>query len=399
MMTQTRNGSRRGPYLNDGERSSVPDGPSAAGCFRSLTRLSPKAAVLLAIAFGLCGGYLDLSLILVRKTLWRETLSLQNGRDFAWTIPLSLAILMLIPAFLIATLNWLRPRLISVCGSAQGLMLGYLEQTPLYNAANFSWAVAGSQANYIAFSINSTSSLAIINSFICPSDGMSPVDPSGSYKMWTGVTNNYFASLGTTTNYHGPVGNVPDTTGLFTQGGRAYGIQNVTDGSSNTIAFGESLVGDNTIEQVKWRDGPVLLTASATGANGLADVSTNVAATLADLQACAVAFLAQTTVSPGNVNLKGFRWGESEGGFALFNTIIPPSLTTYNYAWCRPGGASNSTEASDGMYQGSSSNHPGGANFLFADGSVHFLKSTISLATYWAMGTKSNGEIVSSDSY
>jgi prepilin-type N-terminal cleavage/methylation domain-containing protein/prepilin-type processing-associated H-X9-DG protein len=283
--------------------------------------------------------------------------------------------------------------------SAQGLMLGYLEQTPLYNAANFSWAVAGSQANYIAFSINSTSSLAIINSFICPSDGMSPVDPSGSYKMWTGTTNNYFASLGTTTNYHGPVGNVPDTTGLFTQGGRSYGIQNVTDGSSNTIAFGESLVGDNTIVQVKWRDGPVLLTASATGANGLADVSTNVAATLADLQACAVAFLAQTTVSPGNVNLKGFRWGESEGGFALFNTIIPPSSTTYTYAWCRPGGASNSTEASDGMYQGSSSNHPGGANFLFADGSVHFLKSSISLSTYWALGTKFNGEIVSSDSY
>ena len=99
------------------------------------------------------------------------------------------------------------------------------------------------------------------------------------------------------------------------------------------------------------------------------------------------------------VNLKGFRWGESEGGFALFNTIIPPSSTTYTYAWCRPGGASNSTEASDGMYQGSSSNHPGGANFLFADGSVHFLKSSISLSTYWALGTKANGEIVSSDSY
>jgi prepilin-type processing-associated H-X9-DG protein len=278
-------------------------------------------------------------------------------------------------------------------------MLGYLEQMPLYNAANFSWAVAGSGGAYIAFLTNSTSSLAIVNGFICPSDGVSPIAGYGTYKMWTGVTNNYFASLGTTTMYTGSPGNVPPTTGLFTQGGQAYGLQNITDGSSNTIAFGESLVGDNTIEQVKWRDGPVLLTASATGPKGLADVSTNYAATIADLQACAVAFAAQTQAKPGNVNLKGFRWGESEGGFALFNTIIPPTSTTYSFAWCRPGGGSNSTEASDGMYQGSSSNHPGGANFLFGDGSVHFLKSSISIPTYWALGTKSNGEIVSSDSY
>jgi arylsulfatase A-like enzyme len=144
MMTRARNGSRRGPYLNDGGRSSVPDGPSAAtpaaGRFRSLTRLSPKAAVLLAIALGLCGGYLDLSLILVRKTLWRETLSLHNGRDFAWTIPLSLAIVMLIPGFLIATLNWLRPRLISVRAAswlfATLAIWAALLRLPLYGACS-----------------------------------------------------------------------------------------------------------------------------------------------------------------------------------------------------------------------------------------------------------------------
>ena len=39
-----------------------------------------------------------------------------------------------------------------------------------------------------------------------------------------------------------------DTTGPFTQGGRVYGVQNITDGTSNTIAFGESLVGDATIQ-------------------------------------------------------------------------------------------------------------------------------------------------------
>lgn len=45
------------------------------------------------------------------------------------------------------------------------------------------------------------------------------------------------------------------------------------------------------------------------------------------------------------------------------------------------------------------SDHPGGCNFLFADRSVHFLKSSIALSTYWSLGTKSNGEVISSDSY
>ena len=52
-----------------------------------------------------------------------------------------------------------------------------------------------------------------------------------------------------------------------------------------------------------------------------------------------------------------------------------------------------------GSTQNANSNHPGGANFLFADGSVHFLKSSINIKTYWALGTKANGEVISSDSY
>jgi len=43
--------------------------------------------------------------------------------------------------------------------------------------------------------------------------------------------------------------------------------------------------------------------------------------------------------------------------------------------------------------------HPGGANFAFADGSVRFLKNSINLITYCALGSRRGGEVVSSDAY
>jgi prepilin-type processing-associated H-X9-DG protein len=43
--------------------------------------------------------------------------------------------------------------------------------------------------------------------------------------------------------------------------------------------------------------------------------------------------------------------------------------------------------------------HPGGANFLFGDGSVKFLKKSISLPTYCALGSRAGGEVVSADAY
>jgi prepilin-type N-terminal cleavage/methylation domain-containing protein/prepilin-type processing-associated H-X9-DG protein len=286
--------------------------------------------------------------------------------------------------------------------SAQSLMLGYLEQMPLYNASNFSWVVGFGPG----FPINSTVSTSFISVFVCPSDGLT-TRPSGTWGQaaslscfqWTGTTNNYFASTGTSTDYSGKM---KDITGLFTEGGRVYGANDVLDGTSNTIAFGEALVGDGTIEQVKWRDGPVLTQNSAVctgGWCGVYDISTNFTGTLADLNACTQGFAVQKSTGPGNENQKGFRWGEDMGGMALFNTIIPPTSTQFPFGWCAIARSSPNSNASDGQYQGANSNHPGGANFLFADGSVHFLKSSINIRTYWALGTKGNGEILSSDSY
>jgi prepilin-type N-terminal cleavage/methylation domain-containing protein/prepilin-type processing-associated H-X9-DG protein len=49
--------------------------------------------------------------------------------------------------------------------------------------------------------------------------------------------------------------------------------------------------------------------------------------------------------------------------------------------------------------KGFASYHPGGANMLFADGSVHFLKKSINLITYNSLGSRNGGEVLSADSY
>jgi prepilin-type processing-associated H-X9-DG protein len=43
--------------------------------------------------------------------------------------------------------------------------------------------------------------------------------------------------------------------------------------------------------------------------------------------------------------------------------------------------------------------HPGGANVLMGDGSVRFVKQQINLLTWAALSSRSNGEVISGDSY
>jgi prepilin-type processing-associated H-X9-DG protein len=47
----------------------------------------------------------------------------------------------------------------------------------------------------------------------------------------------------------------------------------------------------------------------------------------------------------------------------------------------------------------SRSRHPGGVNVLFCDGSVKFVKNSVSQPVWWALGSRALGEVISSDSY
>src|SRR5690242_6252663 len=75
--------------------------------------LSPTAAVLLAVSFGLCGGYLDLGLIAFKRLGMNPEGAFRSPRDFPWTVPASHAILLTIPGVVVAAVNRLRPRAFS----------------------------------------------------------------------------------------------------------------------------------------------------------------------------------------------------------------------------------------------------------------------------------------------
>ncbi len=281
--------------------------------------------------------------------------------------------------------------------SAQALLLPYLEQTNLYNAINFSLTNQLSPG----IAINSTAFNTNLAAFLCPSDGLAATPGA-----WHFNNNNYYGSVGATTFPGAQV-----ATGIFYPGAIIFNpngkptytdttnagvcsIASVTDGTSNTVAFGEAVVGDST-HWTNFRDG-VSWTAKPPyyAANDAWAVQSYV---MQGIQACAQMWNTKGAAVQPYGEDKGWRWGAQAIGDALFNTIIPPSSTQYPWSACRAdnvgGGVAN------GHFENANSFHPGGCNIGFADGSVRFIKSSISMKTWWSLGTKADGEVISSDSY
>jgi arylsulfatase A-like enzyme len=86
---------------------SLPDSAIRHGPTR--VHLSPRDTILLAIAMGLCGGYLDLIILVFRKYLWNDLRYYWSGSDFPWSVPVGHAILLSVPGMLVAFVNWARP--------------------------------------------------------------------------------------------------------------------------------------------------------------------------------------------------------------------------------------------------------------------------------------------------
>ncbi len=199
-------------------------------------------------------------------------------------------------------------------------MLGYLEQTPLYNAINFDYAPEGDGPTSTA--INSTVYNTRLSAFLCPSD---PFAGKAS-----GNLNNYYASIGTTTRQPDYPGN-QGSSGLFATW-VSYGISDCTDGTSSTVAFSEALVGNATAGTIYRGNGMM----PYPGANPwLLDANSNPQAVLDQLQICASSF---STTNSGNITTRrGYRWQEGIMGFTMFNHLQVPNDAQYRVNFCRDG--------------------------------------------------------------
>jgi prepilin-type N-terminal cleavage/methylation domain-containing protein/prepilin-type processing-associated H-X9-DG protein len=269
--------------------------------------------------------------------------------------------------------------------SSLGLILAYMGEGPTYNAINFTFGVSGA-APALAYWFNSTAFYTRIKAYLCPSDPYAGV-PSGQYLNGKPNLDNYAGSIGTTTMIPSATAFGLETDGLF--GERVcYPIAAVTDGTSNTIAYAEVMVGQPVPAYVRSiQIAGVPIPASAQ----ILSLYQNPSAVLAAVQLCNQYFANRTAILD---NDPGRFWANGNQEEGLFNTVVPPTSSTSTWEAC-----STQDNGSVQFHNANSYHAASGANVCFADGSVKFIKSTISQTIWWALGTRAGGEVVSADQY
>ena len=288
--------------------------------------------------------------------------------------------------------------------SVHARVLGYLEQQPLYSAMNFN--LSQQQSAYGLWGLSTVMGTRL-NMFLCPSS------PPPSWNMvWSnppvsGMTapgNNYFASWGSTlewtTSYTMSPANGPFFY-LNPSGGRPVtGIRDITDGTSNTIAFGEWQVGDDNPSHLSIPSDIVFLGKYPAGATRNSPLMAMPAGDQpptypfqAWLSQCAAGLSVKADQEAQTWSL-GESWSIANSGYTMGNVLLAPNPP---YPNCTPQ-VSGASTTGPGMFT-LSSFHPGGANVLLCDGSVRFLKNSTNLITVWALGTIAGGEIIAADSY
>ena len=259
--------------------------------------------------------------------------------------------------------------------TAFAMLLPYMEQGTIGNSLNFNFCVSGTLAGTNGGRVNWTGLITKVSSYLCPDDfPIQPYTESESSNPYSQTS--YYPSGGTYNTiayYQGPnnwdyyAGN-----GAF-DSKTSYKVRDFTDGTSNTILVGECSRFKNDPDRVfnQWsRWGNFLGLGSSTTIRGQG-----------------LAFEVPRINAPPKIT------PSTAGG--------PPTSL--------PAGSDDGTDYQQWLdnipvYKefgqwGFRSQHPGGANFLLADGSVRFLKESIDLATYRALGTRASGEVISSDAY
>ena len=148
----------------------------------------------------------------------------------------------------------------------------------------------------------------------------------------------------------------------------------VTDGMSNTVAFGESILGNG------------LPSAAATGAPASVEqqillLSTNqndtITGTDTNFSTCVVG-------SGTWQNNRGGKWMNGHFGDTLYNHGLPPNADDFDCG-------NNSHNAG---LTAARSRHIGGVHVLLCDGSTRFISENVAISTWQGLASRSGGEII-----
>ena len=271
----------------------------------------------------------------------------------------------------------------------------YLEQTAVYNAVNFAWPIApgigasGPFAGYPAFKpfpVHYTVITAKVSLFLCPSDGATPQVTTPDGKGIFGPSNYHF-STGDGQPGSGHVGDAgnPDNGAQPADGvfilGPSQSLASILDGSSNTAAASEQLIGP-----------------------AFGSVTSIVGAAPPPYDLRRMAVYVTTTPLPDNGPTagcngtiagwrldKGYGWWDGDYRSSLYNHYLTPNSKIFD-CW-------QSSPPHDPAIKTARSNHPGGVNVLMCDGHVQFLKDEVNVQTWRGLATRSGGEVLSADQY
>jgi prepilin-type N-terminal cleavage/methylation domain-containing protein/prepilin-type processing-associated H-X9-DG protein len=262
--------------------------------------------------------------------------------------------------------------------STHSQILLFMEQINLFNSINFNLAPSTpGMAGDVAFMPpyaqpqNMSSSLTQVNTFLCPSDG-NPPTPG-----WPGC-NNYLGNMQTWACDLGD--NNPSQVSTDTPHGIFYywsgvGVAAITDGLSNTAFFSEKIRGNGMRDPDARSDS--LITSASTSQD-----ATYLTCTTTPLTALRL------------THAQGASWVMGEMCCTQYNHVSTPNTKT-----CAGLGFLNNNMVNMPMQVPPSSNHSGGVNVLFGDGSAKYIKNSVALITWRALGTRDGSEVISADAY